>query len=435
MLPKVLIIGQPFNNYTGGGITLTNLFNGWDRDKLAVACPGDGLNNLNLHICNNYYQLGEKEKKWVFPFNFLQRKFKSGELNLNDTQTNFTVQKHLSIRKILVDYFFFPFLRYIGLFHTVSKTELSDSFSKWLSSFKPDILYIQVAKREDILFSQNLQSYLKIPMIIHNMDDWPSIISANGFLKKYWHQKIDKEFRELIDQASLLMSISEDMAAEYKRRYGRTFLPFHNSINISFWKEYQKNNYELNNPPTILYAGRIGMGINSSLKLIAKAIKNINKELGLKIKFILQTKEKSKWFDNYDCVVHKPFIPYSDLPKTFSEADLLILPYDFSKESIKFIQYSMPTKVPEYMISGTPIIIFAPRRTAIVSYAKKFEWAIPVTDSNSSELAKTIKFIIQNKTVRETISTNAKQFAEANHNTLIVNLKFREAICKVVKNS
>ena len=40
ILPKVLIIGQPFNNDTGGGITLTNLFNGWDRDKLAVACSG-----------------------------------------------------------------------------------------------------------------------------------------------------------------------------------------------------------------------------------------------------------------------------------------------------------------------------------------------------------------------------------------------------------
>ena len=39
-LPKVLILGQPFNNDTGGGITLSNLFNGWDRDKLAVTCLG-----------------------------------------------------------------------------------------------------------------------------------------------------------------------------------------------------------------------------------------------------------------------------------------------------------------------------------------------------------------------------------------------------------
>ena len=39
-LPKVLIINQPFNNNTGGGITLSNLFCSWGRDKLAVACSG-----------------------------------------------------------------------------------------------------------------------------------------------------------------------------------------------------------------------------------------------------------------------------------------------------------------------------------------------------------------------------------------------------------
>jgi hypothetical protein len=35
--PKVLIFGQPFNNKHGGGITLSNLFSGWDKDKIAVA--------------------------------------------------------------------------------------------------------------------------------------------------------------------------------------------------------------------------------------------------------------------------------------------------------------------------------------------------------------------------------------------------------------
>jgi hypothetical protein len=39
-LPKVLIIGQPFNNDTGGGITLSNLFSGWDKDKIAVYIEG-----------------------------------------------------------------------------------------------------------------------------------------------------------------------------------------------------------------------------------------------------------------------------------------------------------------------------------------------------------------------------------------------------------
>ena len=35
--PKVLIIGQYFHTESGGGITMTNLFKGWDKEKIASA--------------------------------------------------------------------------------------------------------------------------------------------------------------------------------------------------------------------------------------------------------------------------------------------------------------------------------------------------------------------------------------------------------------
>jgi hypothetical protein len=75
---KVLIFGQPFNNFTGGGITLTNLFKGWPKEKIAVAYMGHGLYNVTTDVCDIVYQLGIEEYKWVFPFNLIQRKFQSG---------------------------------------------------------------------------------------------------------------------------------------------------------------------------------------------------------------------------------------------------------------------------------------------------------------------------------------------------------------------
>src|SRR5690606_739611 len=117
-------------------------------------------------------------------------------------------------------------------------------------------------------------------------------------------------------------------------RYGKNFATFHNPINIDFWKKYQKNNYELSNSPTILYAGRIGLGIYSSLEVIAEAITKVNKELKTNIKLKLQTSEKPDWIKKFTNVLHVNFIAYEDLPKAFSEMDILLLPYDFSKESI-----------------------------------------------------------------------------------------------------
>lgn len=432
-LPKVLIFGQVFNRNSGGGVTLSNLFDGWEKDKIAVAATGHMLNDANLDICDTYYQLGEKEHKWIFPFNYLQQSFSSGLVTINKFATNNDSSHKTGMRKKLVEGVFYPLLKYCGLLHITSAIKLSAEFRNWLNEFKPDILYVQVSEREGILFAQRLYSFLNIPMIVHNMDDWPSTISEKGFFKNYWNRKIDKEFRELLNKASLLLSISDAMATEYQKRYGKKFITFHNPINVEFWKQYQRTNYELNNSPQMLYAGRIGPGVNTSLKLIAKAIKIVNEKLNMKIKFVLQTQEKLSWFQEYDCVKYNPFIPYSDLPKKFAEADFLILPYDFSKESINFIKYSMPTKGPEYMISGTPIIIFAPESTAIVKYAQKYKWAKVITNNNYSELANSIIFLIQNKSAREAIAFNAKKIGEKNHNSINVTNSFKEAIISLRK--
>jgi len=230
------------------------------------------------------------------------------------------------------------------------------------------------------------------------------------------------------------MSISDEMANEYKIRYHKDFITFHNTIDIEFWKRYQRKNYDLNENPTILYAGRIGLGIDSSLELFAKAIEGINEELKLSVKFIIQTQEKPLWIKNYRNVIHNSFVSYNDLPKVFAESDLLLLPYDFSPDSIKFIKYSMPTKVPEYMITGSPIIIFAPEETAIVNYAKKYEWAKIIARNDILEVSNAIKQLIMNKDIREKYAINAITIAEKNYDSTEVTSRFRNVIISTLDN-
>ncbi len=119
------------------------------------------------------------------------------------------------------------------------------------------------------------------------------------------------------------------------------------------------------------------------------------------------------------------------MPKLFSESDFLILPYDFSGESIRFIQYSMPTKAPEYMMSGTPIIVFSPKEAAIVNYFKRYKCAEVVTENDHEILAASIKYLLQNKSAREVIGKNAKQIARDNYNSIKIIQKFREVICNL----
>ena len=432
-LPKVLILNQPFVTDTGGGITLSNLFYNWDEDKLAVACGGYVLTpHIDPTICNNYYQLGSEERKWHFPFNLLNRKYASGPIKFTDTSKKNIVDESIKskTRVNFLNNYFNPFLEYTGLKQIITKTTLSPKFKEWLDNYSPDVIYVQCSSRESILFCIEVLKYLKKPSVFHMMDDWPMLIGVKGIFSSYWKNKIDKEFKELLELIDTHLGICDYMAKAYKKRYGIDFITFHNPIDIDFWQKGQKNNYKLGSPPKLMYAGRIGLGIDDSLKTIAGAVAKINSEMQMNIQFVIQSIEPPSWIKNYPVVIHKNFVPYTQLPQEFGSPDFLILPYDFSPESLAYIKYSMPTKASEYMASGTPIIIYAPEETALVDYAEYGNWATIVTDKKESNLIEGLKKMIFEEDYRQNLAETAKNVAIRRHDISVVSKDFQRILLK-----
>lgn len=414
--PRILIFGQPFNNYTGGGITLSNLFKGWPKDRIAVAATGHVLQSISTDVCDTYYLLGKEEQKWIFPFNYLQRTFLSGLMSFSKKEDLSEIQPgQVNIRKIFVDKIFFPFLQWCGLFYWLSKISFSSKFMDWLDEFKPEILYFQVTTREGILFSIQLCDYLGIPSVIHNMDDWPSTISNKGLFKEYWRKTIDKEFRKLLDRMTLYLSISHAMTNEYKKRYNKAFKAFHNPIETRYWQPYCKTNFNLSKDHVrILYSGRIGVGITESLVEVANVIEEINQSWG-NIKLYIQSPSSDykvrRSLQKHDCIIINPVTDYCKLPEIFSQADILLIANDFDKKGIDFLKYSMPTKVSEYMISGTPILLYASSETAISRFFTDNECGCCVTEQKSVKLNDAIKLLITDMEYRRRISKNAVNLA------------------------
>ncbi|MFC4873126.1 glycosyltransferase [Negadavirga shengliensis] len=430
-LPKVLIVGQPFNNETGGGITLSNLFSKWEKGKLAVVCSPYLLNgNTNMEVCENYYQLGYKEHVWAFPFNVLSKKYPSGPFEFESQ--NPIPSENPSFRSKFVKGYLNPFLKWTGFSNSIAKYQLSKDLGNWLDKFQPDIIYAQAQRRDAVLLCSKIQNYLHKPMIFHMMDDWPELIKHEGLLGKFWYRKIDSEFRKLLSQTALHLSISESMAQEYESRYGYKWLTFHNPIDLDFWSSYQRNSYDLPENPVVLYAGRMGLGIQSSLEMMADVIDSLNQEMGFSLKLVLQVSQVPKWSQKYACVVVRGFVPYEHLPKHFAEADILFLPYDFSDSSLAFIKYSMPTKASEYMISGTPILVFAPKDTAIASYAEKYSWAKVVAENDKDLLKTALKSMLLHLEERRIIANNAINIAKDRHDAETVREKFRNTLSSLV---
>jgi len=412
---KVLIFGQPFNNYSGGGITLTNLFKGWPKDKIAVTYMGHGLYNVTTDVCDTYYQLGKEEHKWIFPLNLFQKTFPSGLKSFTKSGESQVSPRQKGFRDKIVNRFFYPLLNWLGVFHCASSISLSQQFMKWLSEFKPEVLYLQVSSRETLLFACQLIDYLKIPSVNHVMDDWPSTINNKGLFRNYWFRKIDTELKQFLDKVDLNLSISDAMSDEYKNRYNKKFIPFHNPVESELWIPHIKKSSDLNKKHiTILYSGRIGVGITEALTEVASAIDSLKIE-GVNIKLHIQTFTKEPGILNklqkYNCIAINPFADYEQLPKIFSEADILLLANDFSAKGLAYLKFSMPTKASEYMISGTPVLLYAPKQTAISKFFMQNDCGCCVTERSAVAIIKALDLLINNEDYRRKISQNAVTLA------------------------
>jgi len=416
--PRVLIFSQPFNTVSGGGITLTNLFTAWPKDKIAVLSYPFMLKNITTDICDTYYQIGNEELHWLFPFSIIKERYNSGPINPSAERLEPVRSKKRTIRSSLSSILVSPLMNWLDLVHVMSSIRISVRLEEWLLENKPDLLYYQISNRESINFALRLIDHLKIPAVIHMMDDWPSTICRNEIGKFFWARKIDSEFRSLLSRLDLHLSICDEMSSEYHRRYGYKFSPFHNSIDLKTWMPFVKKDVAPN-PGTkvVLFSGRIGKGIEQSLFELASAVDLLRLE-GMDIILQIQSPRGDPDILNrikrYSSVTIPPPIAYDKIPELYSKADILIIANDFSRAGIKFLKYSMPTKAPEYMISGTPVLVYASPETALFKLFHENRCGHCVAIQNSNDLAKAVKLLLQDLSYRKTLSRNAVTYAIKN---------------------
>jgi glycosyltransferase involved in cell wall biosynthesis len=73
----------------------------------------------------------------------------------------------------------------------------------------------------------------------------------------------------------------------------------------------------------------------------------------------------------YSYTTLKGGIAHSNIIPTLFEYDLLLLPLSFKHKYRSVIKFSFPTKVAEYMASGTPTLYILPQGIALHDYIKK----------------------------------------------------------------
>ena len=103
-------------------------------------------------------------------------------------------------------------------------------------------------------------------------------------------------------------------------------------------------------------------------------------------------------------VVELGFLPRQRMPELLAAADVLVQP----GESNSFNDYRFPSKLPEYLVSGRPVIL---PRTNLGNFLTDGENAILLDSGQATELARKIRMVAQDPDLTERLGKAGRKFA------------------------
>jgi glycosyltransferase involved in cell wall biosynthesis len=431
--PRLLVVtSNNFNLIGGGGITLTNLFRGWPADRLA-----------NLHedstpedhsVCQNFYRLSDDEIRWRWPFSLARGWY--GRMKEHNTPP---MKDCFSGTEM-------PAGRWLGMIRRglgegVPKyARLTDRLRTWLEDFRPGLLYAFLGSLEQIHLTRLLVERFQVPLVVHMMDDWPAVLYQRGWLAPIVGPVLRREVRYVLARAAGRLAICEAMGREYEARYGYKFLAFQNAIDSERWLPYSRTNWKAGTPFLIRYVGSIVPdGQRESLKDMARAVTDLAAD-GIAVRLQIHApRHESSYlhacgFPEDAVYIEGPPDPAA-IARFLAEADLLLLPYNFDPRSARYIRLSLPTKAPAYMMSGTPILVYAPPDVATADYASREGWGYVVPSRGTTGLKAAVKLLMGDESLRESLGRRARLVAQANHDAAKVRPAFWQVLCAVAERN
>lgn len=419
-MPRTLIFGAKFSTHYGTGTYLAMLFKGWPREKLATIC-GDPY-PIDWSACDRHYETGSLEYGWKWPFCYGGPKKFSGSLQPSSAFNGCSAAQKASnpeLRSFRAKLKSKLRSKILGVCQVdlLKRETLSEQLVSWVREFDPEVIYARPSYIVNNRLLKKLQVVCGKPLVLHYMDDWPENLYSNGLLDGMFRSTYLKEFVELVKSADANVAICKEMADEYEGRYGRKFHWLENPVDIGPFRDFTRTEWSAGKPFRIRYGGRIGWAISQSLLDMAAVVHELRKS-GVNVVFEIHSSQAAAIAQEcrqYDGVSIHALGPYKDLPKSLFHSDLLFICYDFDPGSIKLARLSMPGKMGECLATGTPVLVYGPKGSPVIEYARRAQWGSVVDERSHEKLTTTLKELIANAALRERLGTRSIQLANEVH--------------------
>lgn len=422
--PRLLFVtSAAFNGITGGGITFSNLFRGWPQENLFTV-HNDPI-PVSFDVCRNYYRLGSAEiGRWPGLGGAPGEIERDGDMRPAPGLVRSRTGLAPAVRDLLVGA---PW---------PDKGRLTRELVHYIEQAKPQLIYTILGTIGMSELVCQIRDRFKLPVAVHFMDDFPSTLYRGGVFSPVVRTRMNSLLDDVVTKAKVRLAIGDAMAVEYQKRWRQPFTAVQNAIDV----EAVPTADPRRDPATPMRLGYIGSifsyAQSQSLADIAQSVARLasgGRAITLDIFSSLHLAEpfRSSLEIHPAVRLHDTIADDSAFFAKLSELSALVLPVNFDSASVAYIRYSMPTKVPAYLASGTPILAYGPAETAQIAYAAHDGWALVVDRRDPRRLDQAIVALQSDNEMRSRLSDRARAIA-SRHDVRHVRVKFQELLTQAV---
>ena len=262
----------------------------------------------------------------------------------------------------------------------------SSWFKKHLKN-KFSSVYAFVYSPECMKYAHWIAKKSKIPLVVHLADHSPEFqrpISAN-----------------IIRSASKIVCITEEMKSMYERTLGRKDIEvLHNGAEkaCSDIASPPQEPFGVENPFVLCFIGSLFSNLHGDcIEDFFEAVSDVRVKYPW-IEFHLygqrQPADFLKDLISLDGFTHHGVVPLNKKFDVMEKAHCFVIPSSFKEEKHRHYRYSFPTKLPELIASGRPILSYGPKETATNRILETINLGLRIHDRSVPKLVESLETLV-----------------------------------------
>ena len=227
------------------------------------------------------------------------------------------------------------------------------------------------------------------------------------------------------------MVISEEMRAEYESRYELPFGVMHDGAAEELFAATESRTDE---GLVIRYLGSVVPNHHfNAIEDIASAVRRFNQSGG-RARFEIcggeWTKQHGASIADGESVIYRGAVDRETGFRLLQTAGLLVIPVTFDQQHFASIRFSLPTKLPEYLACGRPVLIYGPEGAAPVEFCRRHHLGSVLTERSVPRLVEFMEALAIEPVVLRSRAESDREYIRQHFSAATVRRSFASVLSR-----